>query len=216
MPPLWGEDSMTGDERIDISYATVEVVSYPRNEGEPYNKIGEILYVAVTFPNGKRLLHRDIYLCFTDDLTPVDARAKADTMVSRIIESGSIDPQYWCKDCHHLIGTHPLGPRLTLQDIRPDDMLIAASSMHREVHPRDLGVAMLAGIPPIAVQYEFELVVKEVTPSGVYATTLCEHTWDLYDSPEDVEVDSKEHDPDRAPQLLPLLALALFRHPSSR
>ena len=191
-------------------------MSYPRNEGEPYNKIGEILYVAVTFPNGKRLLHRDIYLCFTDDWTPVDARAKADTMVSRIIESGSIDPQYWCKDCHHLIGTHPLGSRLTLEDIKPGDMLIAASSMHREVHPRDLHMAMFAGIRPIAVQYEFELVVKEVTPSGVYATNLCEHTWDLYDSPEDVEVDSKEHGPDREPQLLPLHTLALFRHPSSR
>lgn len=206
---------MTDNERIDISDATVEVVSYPRNEGEPYNKIGEILYVAVTFPNGKRLLHRDVYPCFIDELTPVTARAKADTMVSRIIESGSINPQYWYKDCHHHIGTHPLGPRLTLEDIRPGDMLIAASSMHREVHPRDLGVAMFVGIPPIAVQYEFELVVKEVTPTDVYVTYLRDHTWDLHDSPEDVEVESKEHDPDSAPQLLSLHVLALFRHPSS-
>ena len=216
MPPLWIEDNMKDDERIDISDATVEVVSYPRNEGEPYNKIGEILYVAVTFPHGKRLLHRDVYPCFIDELTPANARAKADRMVSRIIESGSIDPQYWYKDCHHVIGTHPLGPRLTLEDIEPGDMLIAASSIHRKVHPGDLGIVLLAGFPPCAEQHEFELIVKDVTPSGVYATNLCEHTWELHDSPEDVEVESKEHDSDREPQLLPLHALALFRHPSSR
>ena len=207
---------MTDNERIDISDATVEVVSYPRNEGEPYNKIGEILYVAVTFPNGQRMLHRDLYPCFTDELTPVDARAKADTMVSRIIECGSIDPRYWCKDCHHVIGTHPLGPRLTLEDIKPGDMLIAASSMHRVVHPSDLGVAMVAGFPPCADQYEIELVVKEVTPSGVYATNLCVHMWGMQESPEDVEVDSKEQHTDCEPWLLPMHALALFRHPSSR
>lgn len=207
---------MADNERIDISDATVEVVSYPRNEGEPHGKIGEILYVAVTFSNGQRLLHRDLYPCFTDKLTPADARGKADTMVSRIIECGSIDPQYWCKDCHHLIGTHPLGPRLTIEDIKPGDMLIAASSMHRFVHPKDWGLAMAYGFPPCADQYEIELVVKEVTPSGVCATELCVHTWGMHDSPEDVEVDSKEQDPDREPELLPLHALALFRHPSSR
>ncbi len=207
---------MIGNERIDVSDATVEVVSYPRNEGEPYNKIGEILYVAVTLPNGQRLLHRDVYPCFTDELTPEDARAKADTMVGRIIERGSIDPQSWYKDCHHVIGTQPLGPRLTLEDIKPGDMLIAASSMHRVVHPSDLGFAILAGFPPCAEQYEIELVVEEVTPSGVYATNLCVHTWGMHDSPEDVEVDSQEQDTDREPALLPLHALALFRHPSSR
>ena len=192
------------------------MVSYPRNEGEPYNRIGEILYVAVTFPNGKRLLHRDVYPCFTDELTPVDAHAKADTMVSRIIECGSIDPQHWFKDCHHVVGTHPLGPRLALEDIKPGDKLVAASSMRSVVHSSDLGVAILAGVPPCADQYEIELVVKEVTPSGVYATNLCVHTWALHDSPEDVEVDSKDQDPDREPELLPLHALALFHHPSSR
>lgn len=206
---------MTDNERIDVRDATVEVVSYPRNEGEPYNKIGEILYVAVTFPNGKRLLHRDVYPCFIDELTPVTARAKADTMVTRIIESGSINPQYWVKDCHHVIGRHPLGLRLRLEDIKPGDRLIAASSMHRQVHPSDLEIALLAGFPPCAVQYEFELIVEDVTSSGICATCLWEHTWGLHDSPEDVEVESKEHDPDSAPQLLPLHVLALFRHPSS-
>ena len=33
---------MPDNERIAISDATVEVVSYPRNEGEPSNRIGEI------------------------------------------------------------------------------------------------------------------------------------------------------------------------------
>lgn len=207
---------MTANERIDISDATIEVVSYPRNEGEPYNKIGEILYVAVTFPNGQRLLHRDLYPCFTDELTPADARAKADAMMSHIIECGSIDPQCWYKDCHHVIGRHPLGPRLTLDDIKPGDMLIGSSSIHRVVHPSDFAVATLAGFPPCADQYEIELVVKEVTPTGVYATSLCVHTWGMEESPEDVEVDSQAQDPDREPDLLPLHALALFRHPSSR
>ena len=144
------------------------------------------------------------------------ARAKAIAMVGRIIECGSIDRQRWYKDCHHVIGTHPLGPRLTLEDVKPGDMLIAASSMHRVVHPSDLAFAMLAGFPPCAEQYEIELVVKEVTPSGVYATNICVHTWAMHESPEDVEVDSKEQDTDRAPELLPGQALALFRHPSSR
>ena len=88
--------------------------------------------------------------------------------------------------------------------------------MRSVVHSSDLGVAILAGVPPCADQYEIELVVKEVTPSGVYATNLCVHTWALHDSPEDVEVDSKDQDPDREPELLPLHALALFHHPSSR
>lgn len=207
---------IAGNKRIDISGATVEVVSYPRNEGEPYNKIGEILYVAVTFANGKRLLHRDVYPCFTDDLTPMDARTRANTMVSRIIERGSIDPQHWHKDCHHFIGKHPLGRRLALEDIKPGDMLIAASSMHRVVQPGDWGAAMLAGLSPCAEQYELEMVVKEVMSSGAYATNLRVHTWGLHDSPQDVEVKSEDQDPNREPELLPLHALALFRHPSSK
>ncbi len=207
---------MTDNERIDISDAKVEVVSYPRNEGEPYNKIGEILYVAVTFPNGQRLLHRDLYPCFTDELTPAGARAKADTMAKRIIDSGSIDRQYWCKDCHHVVGTHPLGPRLALEDIKAGDMLVAASSMHRVVHPSDLVVAMVAGFGPCADQYEIELVVEGVTPSGVFARYLYVHTWSMQESPEDVEVQSTEQDPDSEAVLLPLHALALFRHPSHR
>lgn len=208
---------MTDDVTIDISDATVEVVSYPRHEGEPYNKIGEILYVAVTFPDGKRLLHRDVYPCFTDELTPMDAHTKADTLVSRIIECGAIDPQYWYKDCHHVIGTHPLGPRLTLEQIKPGDILLAASSRHSVVHPSDLVVAMLAGFPPCAKQYEIELVVEKVTPDGVYAINLCVHSWGMHDSPEDVEVESKDTEgTDREPYLLPLHALALFRHPPSK
>lgn len=207
---------MTDNGRTSISNAKVEVVSYPRNEGEPYNRIGEILYVAITFPNGQRLLHRDIFPCFTDDLTPEDARSKADKMAKQIVESGSINPKYWYKDCHHFIGKHPLGPRLGLADIRAGDLLIAASSMRRIVDRSDLGIALLAGVEPCADQYEFELTVSFVNSFGVLATTLRTHRWGLHDSPEDVEVESTEEDPDSEPQILPLEAMALFRHPSTK